>query len=548
MPSKRALIIGNTDYQDPKLLKLVAPRADVDRFAAVLRDAEVGAFDDVTQLVDEPHSLVTRAIGRFFSQRTSDDLLLLYFSGHGVRDDHGHLYLAVKDTECDLLQATAVASTFITAQMDRCLSRRQVLVLDCCHSGAFAEGAKAAVGESVGTGTAFKGAGYGRVILTASDSTQYAWEGDNIHGKSPTSLFTQHLIEGLRTGAADLDGDGWVGLDELYEYVYDRVTAAASKQTPGKWSYRQQGDIVIAKNGKPVPVALPTELVDALKSPFVMAREGAVRELARLLDSAHRGLRASALEQLGRLCEDDSRRVATLAEETLRGRSASNATVNVAEKGSVDGAITSHEDRPPAKVLRAGRMKAPAEPHDQSTQAKVVAPLAGAKQIPSQAQNPARPAPSSEVPRSSASDTPSISTSARPQTAQKPPPAVRVVLFGSLLALLAIPFLPPRVIAIHLLAPGGSRELRVKEGETVPLSIQEEHVRFVLPPSEPSRWEYSWSSTDPSVATVTGGYVAGVRQGSATVHASYNGKSDSVAVTVISRGNAHEVTGREVPK
>ena len=95
---KIALIIGNTEYQDPKLVKLASPKADVDQLAAVLKDPDVGAFDEVQELVDESQGVVSRAIGRFFLQRRADDLLLLYFSGHGIRDDHGRLYLAVKDT------------------------------------------------------------------------------------------------------------------------------------------------------------------------------------------------------------------------------------------------------------------------------------------------------------------------------------------------------------------------------------------------------------------------------------------------------------------
>ena len=132
------------------------------------------------------------------TSRQRDDLLLLYFSGHGVKDEQGHLYLALRDTESGLLAGTAIETAFITARMDRSFSKRQVLVLDCCHSGAFANGAKAAQGVSVGTAEAFEGTGLGRVILTATDSTQYAWEGDQIIGDAQNSLFTHFLIDGLK--------------------------------------------------------------------------------------------------------------------------------------------------------------------------------------------------------------------------------------------------------------------------------------------------------------------------------------------------------------
>ncbi len=216
MSRKLALIIGNSEYEDASLSQLVTPDADVDALVGVLQDSEIGGFNDVTPLVNESSATIRLAIARFFSKMKRDDLLLLYFSGHGVRDDHGNLYLAAQDTEHDLLSATAVPAAFITHEMDRSRSQRQVLILDCCHSGAFAQGAKAATGASVGTATAFEGTGYGRVVLTATDSTQYAWEDDDVIGEAENSVFTHYLIQGLQTGEADANADGRITLNELW--------------------------------------------------------------------------------------------------------------------------------------------------------------------------------------------------------------------------------------------------------------------------------------------------------------------------------------------
>jgi pSer/pThr/pTyr-binding forkhead associated (FHA) protein len=151
--------------------------------------------------------------------------------------------------------------------MDRSRSKRQVLILDCCHSGAFAQGAKAVTGESAGTGPTFEGSGYGRVVLTATDATQYAWEGDKVIGDADNSLFTHFMVEGLRTGSADTDGDGQITLDEMYDYVYEQVVTRTPKQTPGKWSYKQQGDIIIARNPNVSvkPGAPPQDIFDTAR-------------------------------------------------------------------------------------------------------------------------------------------------------------------------------------------------------------------------------------------------------------------------------------------
>ena len=187
MASKFALIIANTEYTDPGLAQLTAPGKDAQEFARVLDSPELGAFDDVIILLNENESKVSETIDYFFSLKKPDDLLLLYFSGHGVRDEYGSLYLAVKNTNRARLRSTAIKSDFIREAMDESRSRRQILILDCCNSGAFAQGTKGETGASVGTAKAFEGTGYGRVVLTASDSTQFAWEGDKVIGEETSN-------------------------------------------------------------------------------------------------------------------------------------------------------------------------------------------------------------------------------------------------------------------------------------------------------------------------------------------------------------------------
>jgi hypothetical protein len=272
MASKFALVIANTKYTDSRLARLKAPGKDAEEFRRVLASPQICAFDDVTILVDQNASIASEAIEAFFSPRKRDDLLVLYFSGHGVRDDYGSLYLAVKNTNTERLRSTAIRSDFIRETMDHSTSRRQILILDCCYSGAFSRGMKAEKGGSIGTAKAFEGRGFGRVVLTATDSTQYAWEGDKIIDKQITnSLFTHFLIKGLE-GEADYDQDGKITVDELYDYVYEQVIQRTPKQTPGKWSYGQQGNIFLRDNLKP-------RTVDQVFIPHVLQNDPVVPEI-----------------------------------------------------------------------------------------------------------------------------------------------------------------------------------------------------------------------------------------------------------------------------
>jgi len=257
MSDRLALIIANSEYNDPKLARLVTPSHDAEALAKVLGDPAIGGFE-VTLLVNQAQRVVLEAIACLYQYKRKGDLLLLYYSGHGIKDEYGTLYLAVKDTKTDIVSATAISAAFVRDQLDKSSSQRKVVVLDCCHSGAFA-GTKA-LGSSVGTREAFAGSGYGRVILTASNAVEFAWEGDQLLGEAETSVFTRFLVEGLQTGVADRDGDGMISLDELYDYAYEQViTSGRFKQTPQKWAQKVEGQIIIARN--PRPMVKPAELL-----------------------------------------------------------------------------------------------------------------------------------------------------------------------------------------------------------------------------------------------------------------------------------------------
>ncbi len=107
MAGKFALIIGNSKYDDPTLTQLHAPDADVEVLADVLGDPAIGGFS-VQTLVNESSQAVSQEIESFFTDRKTDDLLLFYFSSHGVKDEGGQLYFAVSSTRTKLLRSTAI--------------------------------------------------------------------------------------------------------------------------------------------------------------------------------------------------------------------------------------------------------------------------------------------------------------------------------------------------------------------------------------------------------------------------------------------------------
>src|SRR3954466_9563846 len=150
MGRRLALLIATYQYQDTGLRQLTAPAHDAEALAAVLQDPDIAGFE-VTTLINEPHHRVGEAIGDFYRDRRRDDLTLLYFTGHGLKDDDGRLYLAMINTRRDSLLFTGLSATSISEAMDQCASRRKVLILDCCYSGAFPAGRTAKADPAVHT-------------------------------------------------------------------------------------------------------------------------------------------------------------------------------------------------------------------------------------------------------------------------------------------------------------------------------------------------------------------------------------------------------------
>jgi hypothetical protein len=319
MSRKFALIIGNTEYADPGLAQLTAPGKDVEDFARILKDPAVCGFDEVNILLNQPSASVIETVDEFFDQKKPDDLLVLYFSGHGVRDEIGSLYLAVKNSVRSRLRSTAIKSDYIREAMDQSRSKRQVVILECCNSGAFPQGTKGEVGGVMGMTKAFQG--YGRFVLTASDATQFAWEGDKVIGETDNSLFTHFLVKGLE-GEADSDGDGRITVDEIYDYTYQQISRVTPKQTPTKSSSKQEGEIVLRENMRIEdikPIALSDDLINEIEDTRPYVREAAVQKLEKILKGKNIGLARSAMQALEKIAVDENttRRVAQSATQAL---------------------------------------------------------------------------------------------------------------------------------------------------------------------------------------------------------------------------------------
>jgi branched-chain amino acid transport system substrate-binding protein len=242
--AKFALLIGVSEYSEG-LRPISSAILDVEAMRRVLEHPDMGAFDQVTVLPNPDKGSMEKAVEDLFANRQKDDLVLLYFSGHGLKDQKARFFLSTRDTGRDqkgnFPLATALAATKLQEYITDSHSQRQIIILDCCFSGALVQGmpikGEFNIQEELG--------GKGRAILTSSSPIEYSFESED----KDLSIYTKYLVEGIETGAADKDGDQLISVNELHEYASERVKEAAPAMTPKFYlSLEGEDTIYLAKS------------------------------------------------------------------------------------------------------------------------------------------------------------------------------------------------------------------------------------------------------------------------------------------------------------
>ena len=242
-----AVIIGVSQYQHQNVRGLTNLRF-AHRDAEELREQLVGTGrtrwpkENVRLLTNEKAKLLeVRKALKFLQRAQKDDLVLIFFSGHGVPETNapGMNYFLCHDTDPENLATTGFGMWEIdqhlkpvtTGAEPRIKARRVIVLADACHSGGCVpEGVKDinVVSEHVVEGAKAMAAGTSAVrrVLTSCKAGQVSQEKDKWGGGH--GAFACALIQALK-GDADLpretqknargNRDGKVDLDELAYFV-----------------------------------------------------------------------------------------------------------------------------------------------------------------------------------------------------------------------------------------------------------------------------------------------------------------------------------------
>jgi Caspase domain len=245
MADRLAVIVGINKYWDPDIKELQGAVRDAEEIRESLEGP--GGFTILHSLIgpDATSENIRRSLYDLLWKSCDPcELVLFYFSGHGVLDGHREPYLAPYDINSKELLVRGIKMLELKQLLLESRNRdNAILVLDCCHSGMIASGSNRGAGDA--SPPLYDGLreqeirkdeeavqqpakGTGKFILASAGPNEKAREQEFSHrirkeGDKPHyhGLFTFHLLEALNGEAAESDNE--VYLPRLQDYLSGRM-------------------------------------------------------------------------------------------------------------------------------------------------------------------------------------------------------------------------------------------------------------------------------------------------------------------------------------
>jgi hypothetical protein len=258
-----ALVVGVGAYQDASLSAPVTA-GDAQALSSVLQDPEFAGYPaGQVRLLTGPEATrrgVLQALGDLATASKPESTVVIFVCGHGVPAPGGGYRFLTHDARRTAANtyapSTVVTNDELVASIQNIAAQKVLVLLNTCFAGVVAGNLAPAepddlpgapppdqvVDELLATGE-------GRVIISACRSTQRSW----FHPGANLTVFTEALLEGLQGSQSIANRQGYIGVFELYSYVFDRVSAGVKKLAA---SVDQEPVITIREGVGPFPVAL----------------------------------------------------------------------------------------------------------------------------------------------------------------------------------------------------------------------------------------------------------------------------------------------------
>lgn len=218
LPDLYVLSVGISQYKKGELNLRFADK-DAQSFAAAWEQQKGHVYRNVETrtLINQEASVrnILASMDWLVKSATQRDVVILFVSAHGVRDERQNYYLAAHEIDPQNLRSTGVRFSEIN-ELLRDLPCKVLLFADTCHSGGIT-GAKSALSEDPLRELVSEE--YGAVVFSSSLPREVSLEDPEWgHG-----AFTKALIETFGSPESDNNRDGYLSIVEMEDHVYRRV-------------------------------------------------------------------------------------------------------------------------------------------------------------------------------------------------------------------------------------------------------------------------------------------------------------------------------------
>lgn len=218
-----AVIVGVASYSHMPTLRYTDD--DAYRMYSFLKSPEGGALTDnqIRILIDEDatKNKIEAAMEDIFSKAGENDLIMLYFSGHGLK---GAFIPIDFDGFNNRLEHADINAIFKKSP-----AKYKLCIADACHSGSLLAMKSANVGNVLENYyKTLSQAEAGTALIMSSKSEETSLESSGLR----QGVFSHFLIRGLK-GEADTNKDKIVSVTELYRFIEKNVKAyTGNRQSP----------------------------------------------------------------------------------------------------------------------------------------------------------------------------------------------------------------------------------------------------------------------------------------------------------------------------
>lgn len=271
-----AVVVGINDYKDVAFSDLSKARNDAKAVGKTLK--EQGQFDEVFIMTDDidfngpesglyPTKLnIEEKLDSILRFANPEDLIVFFFSGHGISDYEENGYLVVVDTVADKAFNSSLKVDEIVQKFKKKNIRKTLIMLDACRDVLYKS--KSAARNSIRE-KRFEEAEVSAVFYSTKAGF-YSYEDDD----SDYGVFTKYLIYGME-GKADENKDGVISFSELENYVQDGVKGWSLQKNKQQKPYtrlnsEKTGDLAITIADNPEKSLVDKKVPKPSRSPFVL--------------------------------------------------------------------------------------------------------------------------------------------------------------------------------------------------------------------------------------------------------------------------------------